>query len=639
VAHLSTIGPEFVVTDEEPHNLCAYLRIHQTLRNRMKGENMFASQFSRLPVIVTRMVIVVALLPWMSGIQNDSQRQPVLADPMRGLPPGWTASEWSEVVRTVRADLLGSTPHAPLADPWTQKANVIAEDAEHMVSFGWSVAVDGDTLVVGAPNGRVWDDDRGQYFYSGTAYVFEKSTSGWSHVHQVAKLYPEDYIHCHSFGWSVAIDGNFIVVGAPDAHKPYAGTPGAAYLFMETAEGWKQIKKLTELSPAEGDAPRFGLSVDIDGDLIVIGAPMEDLFYDGFWHNEQGSAYIFQIPVGNWPGSEAHENGFLRPSDGRPGDSFGASVAVSGHTVIASAYAHEPDPNNPDEIAYGKAYIFTQSDPWGNANDAARFTASDAADHEYFGWSVAIDGDLAAVGAPGESSFDENGEESVYLFKRPVGGWSGSYTETARLVASDDNMFHDFGNSVAVSGGVVVIGAPWWDTIGSYSKTGAVYVFTEPAGGWVDMMTENQRLLADDHEVGDEFGYNVAIDGTAIAVGVPKNNGNFGSAYVFDSAPVQLDSVSITEPVMCGVNTGCLFSATVSPLEASQPITYVWQATGQSVVTHTGRGLTDSINLTWNMTGTQAITVTATNVLTRVNDSHLINVIRLYYTYLPLVLR
>ena len=508
-----------------------------------------------------------------------------------------------------------------------------------MVSFGWSVAVDGDTLVVGATNGRIWDANYNRYFYSGTAYVFERSASGWSTVHQVAKLYPEDYIYSESFGFSVAIDGNFIVVGAPDTHKPYSASPGAAYLFMETSEGWKQIKKLTELSPAEGDAPRFGLSVDIDGDLIVVGAPMEDLFYEGNWHDEQGSAYVFQIPVGNWPGTEAHENGFLRPSDGRAGDSFGASVAVSGHTVIVSAYAHEPDPSNPDEMAYGKAYIFTQSDPWGNANDAAWFTASDAADHEYFGWSVAIDGDLAVVGAPGDYSFDANGEESAYLFKRPEGGWSGSYTETARLIASDDNMFHDFGTSVAASGGVVVVGAPWWDTIGSHSKTGAVYVFTEPAGGWVDMMTETQRLLADDHEVGDEFGYNVAIDGTAIAVGVPLDNGRFGSAYVFDSAPVPLDSVSITGPVMGGANTGYTFTATVNPLTATQPITYVWQATGQSVVTHTGRGSSDSINLTWNMTGTQAITVTATNALNTVDDSHLINVINLYCSYLPLVLR
>ena len=599
---------------------------------------MFTCQFPRLRVIVTRIVIVLTLLPWMSGIQNDSQRQLALADSMRGLPPGWTASEWSEVVRTVHADLLGSPPHAPLADPWTQRVKLIAEDADTMVGFG-SVAMDGDTLVVGAAGGRVWDAEDNKYYYCGTVYVFERSASDWSHVHQTAKLYPEDYKHVEGFGGSVAIDGYFIVVGAPGTWVPFEGTHGAAYLFMHTVEGWKQTSKLTKLSLSEGSDPRFGVSVDIDGDLIVVGAPMEDLFYDGYWHRQQGSAYVFQMPVGGWPGSEAHESGFLWPSDGRAGDAFGASVAVNDNTVIVGAYAHEPDPDNPDEIAYGKAYIFTTPDGiWGNTNDVAQFTASDAADHEYFGMSVAIDGDLAAVGAWGSYAFDANGEESVYLFERPETGWSGSYTETARLVASDDDPYHQFGGPVEVSGNVVVVSAQW-NNVGRQSKAGSVYVFVEPAGGWVDMMTETQKLLADDHAAGDQFGSSLAMDGTAIAVGVPLDNGHYGSVYMFDSAPVQLDSVSITEPVLCGVNTGCLFSATASPLTASQPITYVWQATGQSVVTHTGRGITDSLNLTWNMTGTQSMTVTATNALNTVDDSHLINVARLSYVYLPLVLR
>jgi len=497
---------------------------------------MYPALFSRLPVALARIFVVLALLPGLGGIQTDSHSRPLPANPVPGLPPGWTAGEWDQVVGMVQADL--SAGPARQAGTWAQKKKLVAEDAEHQVGFGYSVAVDRDTLVVGAENGRILHETYGR-INCGTVYVFEKGASGWSGVHQVAKLYPTDYVSIHTFGWSVAIDGNYMVVGAPDSHKPWAGTPGAAYLFQKTAGGWEQVKKLATASPYSGTTPpRFGFTVDIDGDLIVVGAPMEDLFYDGTLHSQQGSVYVFQTSVGDWSGTEVNETAILTPADGRAGDMFGASVTVSGHNVIAGAYGHEPDPDNPAQMAYGKVYVFSHSDPWGNANDVARFTASDAADHEYFGWSVAIDGDLAVVGAPGETSEDNNGEESVYLFERPVGGWSGNYTETARLVASDDNMIHDLGVSVAVSGGVVVAGAPWWDPSGGYSKIGAAYVFTKPAGGWVDGMTESQRLLADDREAGDEFGHHVAIDGTALAVGAPWENGRFGAAYVFDSAPV-----------------------------------------------------------------------------------------------------
>ncbi len=489
---------------------------------------------SRLPVAVARIVVMLAFLPWMGGFQHEAPPTPVRAPAGGGLPAGWTAGEWDQVVRMVQADLSGSP--ARLAGTWDQRTKLAAADAQNMVDFGWSVAVDGDTLVVGAINDRVWVTSQNRYYYCGSVYVFRRHTLGWSVVHQVAKLVPDDPIYAEYFGFSVAIDGNYIVVGAPDTNKAWAGSPGAAYLFMNTAEGWKQIKKLTELTHYSGTTPpRFGYSVDIDGDLIVIGAPNEDLLYDGTLHKQQGSVYVFQIPGASWPGAEANENGILTPTDGRAEDMFGSAVAVNGHTVVVGAYGYEPDPNNPAEIAYGKAYIFSQSDPWGNSNDVARFTASDAGDSEYFGWDVAIDGDLAVIGAPGDYSMDANGQESVYLFERPVGGWSGNYTETARLAASDDHMFHDLGNSVAVSGDVVVAGAPSWDTAGSYEKTGAVYVFAKPAGGWVDGMHETQRLLANDHAAGDQFGRAVAIDGTAIAVGDYLDNGSYGSVYLFDS--------------------------------------------------------------------------------------------------------
>jgi len=127
-------------------------------------------------------------------------------------------------------------------------------------------------------------------------------------------------------------------------------------------------------------------------------------------------------------------------------------------------------------------------------------------------------------------------------------------------------------------------------------------------------------------------GVTTDIDGQA-RTGIP----DLGADEVL--APVLLASVSVTGPMTGVVNTSYTFTATVSPLDAMQPITYVWQATGQSLATHTGRGIADSINFTWSMTGAQSITVTASNALNTVSDNHLVNVIRQYYIYLPVVLR
>lgn len=100
-----------------------------------------------------------------------------------------------------------------------------------------------------------------------------------------------------------------------------------------------------------------------------------------------------------------------------------------------------------------------------------------------------------------------------------------------------------------------------------------------------------------------------------------------------------LASVSITGPLTGVVNTSYAFTATVSPLDAMQPITYVWQAAGQSAATHTGRGIADSINFTWSVAGAQTITVTTSNALNLVSGNHLVNVVSQYHIYLPTIVR
>ncbi len=496
---------------------------------------MAASTFTRLILFASRIVLVLAFLPWMSGAQAAPPTQPQTDPTIPRLAPGWTASQWSEVVRRVRANVAASS--------WEQKLNLAVPDPTNETGFAYSVAVDGDTLVVGAHNGRVLDG--ADKYYIGNVYVFRKSSSGWSSVQQVGKLFPEDFKSVHSFGLSVAIDGNTIVVGAPDSHVPYHGTPGGAYVFTETAGGWEQATKLLLSDYSTSDTPRFGFSVDIDGGVVVVGACNQDILYGDGNHVDEGSAYVFQRPPEGWSEPVTYESGYIRSSDPEAGEMFGASVAIDGGTVLVGKYAHSPIPGDPVEHFYGKAYMFTHdaaSPSWGNMDhETATFSASNPGAHEYFGRSVALDGDTIVIGSSGESPIDPindaNGEESAYIFERPAGGWaSGSnYTETARIVASDGDPYYDFGLSVAVSGDVVVVGAPWTEVDGG-SQTGAAYVYVKPAGGWVNLMTETQKLAADDKVAGEEFGYSVFIDGQTIVSGAISADNDMGATYVFDSS-------------------------------------------------------------------------------------------------------
>ncbi len=167
-------------------------------------------------------------------------------------------------------------------------------------------------------------------------------------------------------------------------------------------------------------------------------------------------------------------------------------------------------------------------------------TASDTAGQEYFGSSAALDQDLVVIGAPGEVSFDNSGEDSAYVFIKPAAGWNGNLTEDAILTASDGGYSDDFGRTVSASGDVIVVGAPL-DNVAGQDKQGSAYVFSKPASGWVSI-TETDKLIAGDGTNSDEFGSIVSISGSTITVGASKDDvnvvgDNIGSAYIFGAQP------------------------------------------------------------------------------------------------------
>ncbi len=268
---------------------------------------------------------------------------------------------------------------------WTQIAKLTPDDAGTYDLFGRSVAISDGTAVVGAYG----DYTNGSY--SGSAYVFEDTGSGWS---QAAKLTADDGAAFDYFGDTVSINGNTAIVGAR-GDDDNGRDSGSAYLFENANSEWTCIAKLTANDGAAGDL--FGWSVAVSDGTAVVGAQSDD--DNG---SNSGSVYLFQDTGAGWS-----QIAKLTPDDGAESDAFGRSVAISGNTVVIGA------PGDDDNgSSSGSAYIFEGSaSTW---TQIAKLTAADGAAGDYFGGSVSISGDTTVVGA----YFDYFWSGSTYVFRR-----------------------------------------------------------------------------------------------------------------------------------------------------------------------------------------------------------------------------
>ena len=334
---------------------------------------------------------------------------------------------------------------------------------------------------------------------------------------QEAKRTADDGAASDSFGWSVAVHGDTAVVGA-SGNDDRGNDSGSAYLFTRASDGtWSQTAKLTASDGAEGDI--FGWSVAVHGDTAVVGASGND-----DRGNDSGSAYLFtRASDGTWS-----QTAKLTASDGAAGDEFGYSVAVDGDTAVVGASGNDDRGNDS-----GSAYVFVKpATGWATGTQTAKFTASDGATEDIFGWSVAVDGDTAVVGAYGDDDKGSN-SGSAYVFVKPATGWATG-TQTAKLTASDGAASDEFGTAVAVDGDTVVVGAYADDDRGNDS--GSAYVFVKPATGWANG-TQTAKLTASDGAASDEFGTAVAVDGDTVVVGAyaddDANGSDAGSVYAF----------------------------------------------------------------------------------------------------------
>ena len=221
----------------------------------------------------------------------------------------------------------------------------------------------------------------------------------------------------------------------------------------------------------------------------------------------------------------------LTASDGAEFDSFGTSVATSGDTIVVGAPSATVG-SNPDQ---GAAYVFVKPrSGWADATQTAKLTASDGAASDNFGSSVAISGGTIVVGAPDATVGGNLDQGAAYVFVKPRLGWADG-TQTAKLTASGGTTFDLLGMSVAISGDTVVAGAPGVTVTGNASQ-GAALVFVKPRSGWADA-TQTAKLIASGGGPEDLLGSSVAIDGGTIVTGAPSPpvalSPDLGAVYVF----------------------------------------------------------------------------------------------------------
>ncbi len=492
-------------------------------------------------------------------------------------------------------------------DPLAQQAYLKASNTGGSDFFGTSVAVSGDTVVVGAHledssatgvNGDQADNGTPE---SGAVYIFVRDGASWT---QQAYLKASNTGAGDQFGNSVSISGDTLVVAAFGEDSNATGVngnqadnsasgSGAAYVFVRNAGVWTQQAYLKASNTGADDG--FAHSVSVSGDTIVVGASGEDSNATGVNGNQannsalsSGAAYIFVRMGDTWT-----QQAYLKASNTGFSDFFGDAVSVSGDTVVVGASLEDSNSTgvngnqaNNSSGDSGAAYVFARSnDVW---TQQAYLKASNTGSGDHFGERISVSGDTVVVGAFGEDSNatgvdgDQANNSSAdsgaaYVFVRSGNSW----TQQAYLKASNTGAVDLFGISVAVSENTVVVGARREDSSATGVNgdqanndaidSGAAYVFMRKADTWA----QQAYLKSSNSGAGDYFGYFVSVSGETFAVGAPYEassatgvNGNqsdnsmgfSGAAYVFRIAPPCRSDLN-DDSVVDGADLGILLSA------------------------------------------------------------------------------
>lgn len=378
---------------------------------------------------------------------------------------------------------------------FAEQFKLIAEDGVADDQFGYSVAIDGTTALVGALNA-----DFKNQLDAGAAYLYSLHDGGWQ---LETKLSANPANAGDTLGGNVALKRNFAILGA-SRRDTNGENSGAAFAFEKDEGGWSQKQVLSAYDASAGDA--FGQSIALTEDFLVIGAPHSDAPKE-----DSGAVYVYRREGDRWTFQVK-----LTARDGAEGDLFGISVAIDSDTILVGA-----DLN--DEKA-GAVYAFAfDGDKW---NQQAKLMADDGADTDIFGVRVALFGDTALISAR-RDDIEGVGVDagSAYIFERSQGLWKQKQKLVAPDAAADDR----FARGVALNAETALITAMHHDANGN--NAGAVYVFKKQLDKW----QYSTKHTADDGSADDRFGWNVSLSGDTAIVATPHRDdlGNAsGAAYI-----------------------------------------------------------------------------------------------------------
>lgn len=465
----------------------------------------------------------------------------VWATPAQAAKPSdkMSAADWAQIQSFL-----------PAGVPNVQQAYLKASNPDSQDWFGYysTVALDGDTLVVGAflEDGNGSSEADNSMSGAGAVYVFTRSSTNWSQQAYLKASHPDVG---DGFGYSVAIAGDTLVVGTPgedgngsDENNNTLSGAGAAYVFTRTGNIWSQQAYLKASNPGAQD--RFGTSVSISGNTIAVGADGED--GDGSSESDNsltdsGAAYTFTETNDIW-----NQEAYIKTPDIGSYANFGHRVALSGDTLAVL------------EFSQASAYIFTRlNNIWSQQANISSFSGISQA--------MALDGDTLVIG----SSYDDSDGSSPNDHSMPKAGAAFVYTRTgnawsqqAYLKASNPDIEDWFGTSVSISGDTIVVGANGEDSNGSSQSDnslldhcGAAYIFTRSGTTW----SQQAYLKASNLDGEDGFGTSVAISGDTVAItsvgegsdgSGPRDNSliEAGAAYIFvpPTPPTSTPTVTVT---------------------------------------------------------------------------------------------
>lgn len=397
---------------------------------------------------------------------------------------------------------------------WYETDVLVASTGGAIDWFAYDTDMDNNFVVLGAPY-----HDVGSIEDQGAAFVYYFDGDNWAHE-QI--LTASDGVSGDEFGRSVAIDGDFLVVGAMFKNSNDKAQTGAAYIFKFDGSTWVEYQKIV---PAEGESyDWFGGAADIEDTVMVVGAHTA---------NVQESSNAGTVHVYYFNGSTWYEDQELYASDHGTQNWFGISLDLNGKDLIIGSTGDDIELNDDQ----GSAYVFRYEDSW---SEVQKLTASDGEESDDFGRSVSISGNTILIGSPECEIDNVNYQGAVYYFNYSSGNWS----QIQKLSIPTVNSFLSFGIDLALKGDTAIIGAEG-QTVGDNTYQGAAFIYTKNGSTW----TKDQELSASDGKENDYYGNSVSITNNFALVGAYRStigsNSMQGSAYILKYGTNSINDYSL----------------------------------------------------------------------------------------------